>query len=113
MYLLKGRGLPADMAQLGPSRADGVWGAAVSDMVATGYASHSTGTEAFVGAATIAPYGARSGAAAQDNAIAADVPGDYAVVVTIVYGPVGSKLWAGPHNLGLQVFSSWSLLNYG
>ena len=113
MFVLKGRGLPADMAQLGLSRLDGVWGPAVSDMVATGYASRSTGMEAFVGAATIAPYGTRAGAAAQDSSIAADVPGDYAVVVTIVYGPVGSKLWAGPHNLGLQVFSSWSLLNYG
>jgi hypothetical protein len=41
------------------------------------------------------------------------VTGDYAVVVTIVYGPVSSQFWAGPHNLGLQVFSSWSLLNYG
>ena len=96
MYILKGRGLPADMAQLGPSRADGVWGAAVSDMVATGYASRSTGVEAFVGAATIAPYGARSGAGAQDKSIAADVPGDYAVVVTIVYGPVGLQALGGP-----------------
>jgi hypothetical protein len=82
-------------------------------MMATGYASRSTGTEAFVGAAVIAPYGVRTGAAAQDNSIAAYVPGDYAVVVTIVYGPARSTFWAGPHNLGLQVFSSWSLLNYG
>ncbi len=113
IYILKGRGLPADMAPLGPSRPDGVWGAAVSDMITTGYSSRSTGTEAFVGAAIIAPFGAQPGAAAQDKSIAADVPGDYAVVVTIVYGPVGGQLWAGPHNLGLQVFSSWSLLNYG
>jgi len=113
IYVLKGRGLPADIAPLGPSRSDGVWGLAVSDMITTGYASPSTGTEAFVGAAVIAPFGARAGVAAQDNSIAADVTGDYAVVVTIVYGPVSSQFWAGPHNLGLQVFSSWSLLNYG
>ncbi len=82
-------------------------------MLTTGYASRSTGTEAFVGAAVIAPYGVKTGAAAQDKSIAAYVPGDYAVVVTIVYGPVSSSFWAGHHNLGLQVFSSWSLLNYG
>ncbi len=113
IYVLRGRGLPADMAPLGPSRSDGVWGLAVSDMITTGYASPSTGTEAFVGAAVIAPYGAPAGTAAQDKGIAADVTNDYAVVVTIVYGPVRSQFWAGPHNLGLQVFSSWSLLNYG
>jgi tetratricopeptide (TPR) repeat protein len=111
--VLKGRGLPADMAPLGPPSPDGVWGPAVADMVTTGYASRSTGTEAFVGAAVVAPYGAEAGAAAQDNSIAANVTGDYAVVVTIVYGPVSSQLWAGPHSLGLQVFSSWSLLDYG
>jgi tetratricopeptide (TPR) repeat protein len=113
IYLLRDRGLPADIAQLGLPRLDGVWGPAVSDMLTTGYASRSTGTEAFVGAAVIAPYGVKTGAAAQDKSIAAYVPGDYAVVVTIVYGPVSSSFWAGPHNLGLQVFSSWSLLNYG
>ncbi len=113
IYLLRDRGLPADIAQLGPPRLDGVWGPAVSDMLTTGYASRSTGTEAFVGAAVISPYGVKTGAAAQDSSIAAYVPGDYAVVVTIVYGPVRSPFWAGPHNLGLQVFSSWSLLNYG
>jgi hypothetical protein len=113
IYHLRDRGLPADIAQLGPPRLDGVWGPAVSDMLTTGYASRSTGTEAFVGAAVIAPYGVKTGAAAQDKSIAAYVPGDYAVVVTIVYGPVSSSFWAGPHNLGLQVFSSWSLLNYG
>jgi tetratricopeptide (TPR) repeat protein len=111
--LLKGRGLPVDMAPLGRWRTGGVWGAAVADMITTGYASRSTGTEAFVGAAVIAPYGPRAGSAAQDGSIAAYVPGDYAVAVTIVYGPASSQLWAGLHNLGLQVFSSWSLLNYG
>jgi hypothetical protein len=111
--VLKGRGLPADMAPLGPSRADGVWGLAVADMITTGYASPSTGTEAFVGAAVIAPYGTQASPAAQDGSIAANVTGDYAVVITIVYGPVSSHLWAGPHDLALQVFSSWSLLNYG
>jgi len=61
----------------------------------------------------IAAYGPKPGPAAQDQSISAYVTNDYAVVVTIVYGPVGSRFWAGPHNLGLQVFSSWSLLNYG
>ncbi len=111
--VLKGRGLPADMAPLGPSRSDGVWGLAVADMITTGYASRSTGMEAFVGAAVIAPYGTQASPGAQDGSIAAGVTGDYAVVVTIVYGPVSAKLWAGPHDLGLQIFSSWSLLNYG
>jgi tetratricopeptide (TPR) repeat protein len=111
--ILKGRGLPADTAALGPSRSDGVWGPAVSDMVTTGYASASTGTEAFVGAAVIAAYSPKSGPAPQDQSISEYVTSDYAVVVTIAYGPVGSRFWAGPHSLGLQIFSSWSLLNDG
>ena len=74
IYLLRDRGLPADIAQLGPPRLDGVWGPAVSDMLTTGYASRSTGTEAFVGAAVISPYGVKTGAAAQDSSIAGTCP---------------------------------------
>ena len=95
---------------MGPDRG---MGADVQDMMVNGYGSVSTGTEAFVGAAVVAPGGVRSTAAEEDNAIAGDVPGDYAVVVTIVYGAAGSGLFKGSHTLGLQVFSSWSLLNYG
>jgi hypothetical protein len=111
--VLKGHGLPSDIAPEGGWSSTAIWGPAVADMNVHGYASASTGTEAFVGAAVIAPGGTLPGAAAQDNSIAADVTSDYAVVVTVVYGRANSGLWSGPHSLGLQVFTSWSLLGYG
>jgi tetratricopeptide (TPR) repeat protein len=111
--LLRGRGLPVDIAPTGPAEPHSIWGGAVSDMTTTAYVSQKTGVEAFAGAAVIAPEGAEAEPTVQDRSIAADVPGDYAVVVTVVFGPETSKLWSGQHSLGLQIFSSWSLLNYG
>jgi hypothetical protein len=111
--LVGGRGLPSDMKPEDQWAPTAIWGPDVQDMMVNGYGSPSTGTAAFVGAAVVAPGGVLPTAAEQDNAIAGEVPGDYAVVVTIVYGERGSGIFTGSHTLGLQVFSSWSLLNYG
>jgi hypothetical protein len=110
--VLRGRGLPSDLAPR-VSQNYSVWGAALSDMNATGYVSTSAHTEAFVGAAVVSPYGTGQTAGQQDSSASASVTGDYAVVVAIVYGPAASRIWSGPHSLALQIFSSFSLLNYG
>ena len=111
--LLKGRALPADIAPAEPPAPDPIWGYPTAGQVINGYVSPSSPTQAFVGAAVIAPGGAVPTAPAQDGQMAARVAGDYAIVVTVVYGPKMSGMWSGSHSLGLQIFSSWSSLNYG
>jgi tetratricopeptide (TPR) repeat protein len=113
LTLLLGHGLPADLTNIVAVRPVAIWGPAAQDMIAGGYGSFTKHVEAFVGAAAIAPGGIEATPEAQDKAIAANVAGDYAVVVTIVYAPEGSAMWQTTHELGLQIFSSWSLLDYG
>lgn len=113
MSLFKGDGLPADFSEAGTFKSYTLWGDDVTDMMVAPYDSKATGTEAFVGAAIIAPNGVAASAQTQDQAIASNVVDDYAIAVTIVYGTQASGLWSGGHSLGLQVFSSWALLSYG
>jgi len=89
-----------------------VWGGQVKDMQSTAYLSRSTGQEAFVGAAQLAILSGAN-AAQNDTDIARYIESDHAIVVTIVYGTARSGLWSGRHSLGVQIFGSWSLLNYG
>ena len=109
--LLSGHGLPADLSETGayetyPSNA-------LTEMVSAGYGSSSTGISALVGAGIISSDAGPSSAASQDQAIASDVSNDGAIAVWVVYGTYSSGFWTGQHALGLQVFSSWSLLNDG
>jgi hypothetical protein len=109
--LLDGHGLPADLAETGayetyPS-------SDLTEMVAAGYGSSSTGISALVGAGLISSAAVPSSAASQDQAIASEVSDDGAIAVWVVYGTYGSGFWTGQHALGLQVFSAWSLLNDG
>jgi hypothetical protein len=109
--LLIGHGLPADLSETGayetyPSND-------LTEMVSAGYGSSSTGISALVGAGIISSDAGPSSAASQDQAIASDVSNDGAIAVWVVYGTYSSGFWTGQHALGLQVFSSWSLLNDG
>jgi hypothetical protein len=109
--LLDGHGLPADLSETGayetyPS-------SDLTEMVAAGYGSSTTGISALVGAGLISSAAVPSSAASQDQAIASDVSDDGAVAVWVVYGTYSSGFWTGQHALGLQVFSSWSLLGDG
>jgi hypothetical protein len=111
--VLKGRGLPADIAASGPPRPYTLWGPLVTGMTATFYSSRSSHTEALVGAAVVGPD-TLTRPADQDRWIAADVTSDYAVVVTVVYAPEADQaFWSGQHALGIQIFSSWTMLAYG
>ena len=110
--LFEGNGLPRDFEPVEAYRPSTLWGYGVTDMMTVPYRSASTGTEALVGAAIIAPGGVVSGAAQQDKFIAAHVDDDYAIVVSIVYARESSGFWSGEHPLGVQVFGSWSLLSY-
>jgi len=109
--LLDGHGLPTDLSETGayetyPS-------SDLTEMVAAGYGSSSTGISALVGAGVISSGTLPSSAAAQDQAVASDVSDDGAIAVWVVYGTYTSGFWTGQHALGLQVFSSWSLLGDG
>jgi hypothetical protein len=111
VQLLDGHGLPADLSETGayatyPSND-------LTEMVAAGYGSSSTGISALVGAGIITSATGPSSAASQDQATASDVSNDGAIAVWIVYGTYSSGFWTGQHALGLQVFGSWSLLNDG
>jgi tetratricopeptide (TPR) repeat protein len=110
--VLKGNGLPSDLAQSGSTSTSGLWGDLVSDMRYAFFESPSTHMEAMVGVAVLGPSLVPPYTPSQqDNYISGEVPSDYAIAVTIVYGPHGSAFWDGP--LGLQVFTSWSLLADG
>jgi hypothetical protein len=113
MNVLRGHGLPNNLTVRGNPLSVSVWGTAVTDMVATAYVSPTNGSDAYVGAAVLDLGLAASGAPAQDTAISRDSVGDYAVVVAVVFAPAGSRFWTADHSLGLQIFSSWSLLDYG
>jgi hypothetical protein len=110
--LFAGHGLPADLSEYSSYTSTALWDG-VSDMMVAGYKSQATGTGAVVGAGIIAPNGVAGGAIAQDKAVASNVVDDYAIAVTVVYGTQSSGLWSGNHTLGMQTFSSWSLLSYG
>jgi len=110
--LLRGRGLPPDL-EARESQSSGVWGASLSDMNVTGYVSPTTHTDALVGAAVMTLKPGEASAAQEDTAVSGLVTEDDAVTVVIVTGPARSDLWSGAHPLGLQIFSSFSLLNYG
>jgi hypothetical protein len=109
--LLDGHGLPTDLSETGPYAT--YPSNDLSDMVAAGYGSSSTGISALVGAGVISSGTVASSAASQDQAVASDVSDDGAIVVWVVYGTYSSGFWTGQHALGLQVFSSWSLLGDG
>ena len=109
--LLNGHGLPRDLSETGPY--ESYPSSDLTDMVAAGYGSSSTGISALVGAGIISSDAVPSSAASQDQAVASDVSDDGAVAVWIVYGTYSPGYWTGQHALGLQVFSSWSLLNDG
>jgi hypothetical protein len=108
VQLLRGHGLPSDLSETGPYQT--YPSNDLTEMVAAGYGSSSTGISALVGAGMISSGTGPSSAASQDKAISSDVSDDDAIAVWIVYGTYGSGFWTGQHALGLQVFSSWSLL---
>ena len=109
--LLDGHGLPTDLSETGPYQS--YPSSDLTNMVAAGYGSSSTGISALVGAGVISSGTVPSSAASQDRAVASDVSNDGAIAVWVVYGTYGSGFWTGQHALGLQVFSSWSLLGDG
>ncbi|MGD0808706.1 MAG: tetratricopeptide repeat protein [Acidimicrobiales bacterium] len=109
--LLNGHGLPTDLSETGPYQT--YPSNDLTDMVAAGYGSSSTGISALVGAGIISSGTGASSAASQDKAVASDVSDDGAIAVWVVYGTYSSGFWTGQHALGLQVFSSWSLLGDG
>jgi hypothetical protein len=112
--VLKGNGLPSDLAQTGSTNSSELWGGFVSDMEYGFFHSPSTNMEAMVGVAVLGPSLVPPYTPSQqDNYISGEVPSDYAVAVTIVYAPRGSAFWDGAHPLGVQVFTSWSLLADG
>jgi hypothetical protein len=109
--LLDGHGLPSDLSETGPYAS--YPSNDLTDMVAAGYGSSSTGISALVGAGVISAGSVASSAASQDQEVASDVSNDGAIAVWVVYGTYSSGFWTGQHALGLQVFSSWSLLGDG
>jgi hypothetical protein len=109
--LLDGHGLPTDLSETGPYAS--YPSSDLTEMVAAGYGSSSTGISALVGAGVISSGTVASSAASQDQAVASDVSDDGAIAVWVVYGTYGAGFWTGQHALGLQVFSSWSLLGDG
>lgn len=109
--ILKGRALPTAISLNGQYAPHELWGG-ISDMMTAPFIDRATKTEAFVGAGIIGPATGGS-PAATDNGIAKSITADHAVMVTVVYGPQKSVLWADKATLGIQVFSSWSLLDYG
>jgi hypothetical protein len=110
--VLRGIGLPRDTAaRTNPVSASAIWGPYVTGTNYAIYHSASTSTAMLVGSAVVAPP-ADLDQSSQDKFIASAVQRDYAVAVTIVYGPFG-PFWVGAHALGLQIFDSWSLLGYG
>ncbi|HTV12704.1 MAG TPA: hypothetical protein VME20_12675 [Acidimicrobiales bacterium] len=110
--VLRSRGLPEDISPR-TSEPYSIWGGGLSAMNATGYVSLSTSTEAFVGGAVVTFNDDSTTPAAEDSSASSTVTDDYAVAVVVLYAPLGSTFWSATHSLGIQIFSSFSMLGYG